>query len=207
MRAIARVFATLISAEPAFAGLTSEERALARPALTPRLLALGALVLAGIGCESGAPSSASRTAANEPTPPAPPAAAAAPTGAVHRYGATIEPASSVPLATLLANPKAYTAQTVTTEGKVQRACSRKGCWMEIGEGDSACRVTFKDYAFFVPTDSAGAHAKIQGKLDTREVEAAAVAHLESEGARFNHKNADGSAVEVRMIASAVELVR
>jgi len=182
-----------------------------------RALALGSLVLLGAGCESGAttspgaatspggtlsnaPGSASASSAGVPAP-------AAPTGAVQRYGGVIEPASSVPLATLLANPKAYTAQTVTTEGKVQRACSRKGCWMEIGEGSDACRITFKDYAFFVPTDSAGAHAKIQGKLDTRQVEAAAVAHLESEGARFNHKNADGSAVEVRMIASAVELVR
>jgi hypothetical protein len=113
----------------------------------------------------------------------------------------------VPLASLLANPRAYAHQTVTTEGKVQRACSRKGCWMEIGAGDDACRVTFKDYAFFVPTDSAGAYAKIQGRLDTREVEAAAIDHLESEGARFPHKKPDGSATEVRLIASAVELRR
>jgi hypothetical protein len=171
-----------------------------------RALALGSLVLLGFGCESGAPTSTSAPGEAPGAAPAP-ATAAPPAGTVHRYGGSIEPASSVPLATLLANPKAYTDQTVTTEGKVQRACSRKGCWMEIGEGPDACRVTFKDYAFFVPTDSAGAHAKIQGKLDTRQVEAAAVAHLESEGARFNHKNADGSAVEVRMIASAVELVR
>ena len=160
-------------------------------------------MLIGTGCESGAPTSPSAPPGTSPSAPGAPA----PTGAVHRYGGSIEPASSVPLATLLANPKAYADQTVTTEGKVQRACSNKGCWMEIGEGSNACRVTFKDYAFFVPTDSAGAHAKIQGKLDTRQVEAAAVAHLEAEGARFNHKNADGSAVEVRMIASAVELVR
>jgi hypothetical protein len=79
--------------------------------------------------------------------------------------------------------------------------------MEIGSGEDACRVTFKDYAFFVPTDSAGAQVKIQGRLDTREVEAAAVDHLEAEGARFRNKKADGSATEVRLIASAVELTR
>jgi hypothetical protein len=128
-------------------------------------------------------------------------------GAVSRFGAAIQPGPEVALSALLADPKAYAEQTVTTEGKVQRACSRKGCWMEIGEGEDACRITFKDYAFFVPTDSAGAHAKIQGRLDTREVEPAAVAHLESEGARFRNKKADGSATEVRMIASAVELTR
>ena len=173
------------------------------------------------GCESG-PVGPSSAPAAEPSA-AQPGAAGSPTAAlsnpavssgtpagkvsVAKFGAALEPASSTPLASLLANPKAYADQTVTTEGKVQRACSRKGCWMEIGSGDDACRITFKDYAFFVPTDSAGALAKIQGRLDTREVEAAAVNHLESEGARFRNKKPDGSATEVRLIASAVELTR
>ena len=161
----------------------------------------------GVGCESGSAGAAAPSPTAPGAAPASAAAAPAPAGPVSRYGGTLEPGATVPLATLLGNPKAYANQTVTTEGTVQRACSRKGCWMEIGKGADACRVTFKDYAFFVPTDSAGAHAKIQGRLDARQVEAAAVAHLESEGARFNHKNADGSATEVRMIASAVELQR
>jgi hypothetical protein len=147
------------------------------------------LWLAAVACESGAPTTPA-TAAPAAEPPA-----------------AFEPASTVPLTTLLSDPKTYAAQTVTTEGKVQRACSSKGCWMEIGSGEDACRVTFKDYAFFVPTDSAGATAKIQGRLDTRDVEAAAVQHLEAEGARFRNKKPDGSATEVRLIASAVELTR
>jgi hypothetical protein len=175
------------------------------------------LAFAAFACESGPASSA----ANGPVPSAPgagaPAAAAqakaaeptaaASAGSTSRFGAAFEPGASVPLATLVSNPKVYENQTVTTEGKVQRACSKKGCWMEIGSGEDACRVTFKDYAFFVPTDSAGAHVKIQGRLDAREVEAAAVDHLEAEGARFRNKKADGSATEVRLIASAVELTR
>jgi hypothetical protein len=173
------------------------------------------LLLASMACESGAPAPAA-----EPRAPATPSGAAVASGSaaggasassapagqasVARYGAALEPGASVPLTTLLSNPKAYADQTVTTEGKVQRACSRKGCWMEIGSGEDACRVTFKDYGFFVPTDSAGAFAKVQGRLDTREIEAAAVNHLESEGAHFRNKKPDGSATEVRLIASAVE---
>ncbi len=137
----------------------------------------------------------------------PAAAGVAPTAAVSHFGSAFEPGTAVALQSLLSDPRAYADKTVTTEGKVQRACSRKGCWMEIGEGPDACRVTFKNYGFFVPTDSAGAYARIQGRLDTREVEAAAVQHLESEGARFRAKRADGSATEVRLIASAVELRR
>jgi Domain of unknown function (DUF4920) len=174
---------------------------------------LGLVALAGLGCQSVPVSGSAAT--KEPAA-APEPAAAQPSqdqtpkpgeSAVSRYGGAIEPGPSVPLASLVSDPKAYANQTVTTEGKVQRACSRKGCWMELGAGDDACRVTFKDYAFFVPTDSAGAYAKIQGRLDTRQVEAAAVSHLESEGARFRNKQPDGSATEIRLIASAVELRR
>lgn len=171
------------------------------------------LISVGWACQSGrvdAPTKEASPAAaiNAGAAPAPPTVApAAPAGPAQAYGASFEPAASVPLTTLLQRPQEYADKTVTTEGKVQRACTRKGCWMEIGEGDEACRVTFKDYGFFVPRDSAGAHARIQGKLATRVVEAAAVEHLESEGARFRNKKPDGSATEVRLIASAVELVR
>jgi hypothetical protein len=158
------------------------------------------LISFGWACQSGPVETSA--------PPAAPAGAAVTAPAAAQvYGGSFEPATSVPLTTLLQKPQEYADKTVTTEGKVQRACTRKGCWMEIGEGDDACRVTFKDYGFFVPTDSAGAHARIQGKLATRVVEAAAVEHLESEGARFKNKKPDGSATEVRLIASAVELVR
>jgi uncharacterized protein DUF4920 len=173
-----------------------------------------AAVWSGLGCESGrvqppAPGPEAAAAAvpagasHEASSPAGPA----PSGAARRFGAALEPAAPVPLASLLNEPKAYAGKTITTEGRVQRACSRKGCWMEIGSGEDSCRITFKDYGFFVPTDSAGAFAKVQGRLDTREVEAAAVEHLESEGAHFRNKRSDGSATEVRMIASAVELRR
>jgi uncharacterized protein DUF4920 len=170
----------------------------------------------GLGCESGRvqppapePSAAAPAAASHPASAAAGSAPAgpSPSGAVGRFGAAIEPGATVALASLLSEPKAYADKTVTTEGRVQRACSRKGCWMEIGSGEDSCRITFKDYGFFVPTDSAGAFAKVQGRLDTREVEAAAVEHLESEGAHFRNKRSDGSATEVRMIASAVELRR
>jgi hypothetical protein len=117
------------------------------------------------------------------------------------------PGPTVALTSLLANPKAYADQSVTTEGHVQRACSRKGCWMEIGTGDDSCRVTFKDYGFFVPTDSAGAEARVQGRITTQRIEPGRVAHLEQEGAKFKHREADGSATEVQFIASAVQLKR
>jgi hypothetical protein len=173
------------------------------------------LVLA-VACESGSAGSASPApkASTAPAPAlsapgtaAPSSAAAATAAKPEAFGGTFEPSPEVKLPALLANPGAYTDKTVTTAGKVQRACTNKGCWMEIGEGDAACRVTFKDYGFFVPTNSAGAQARVQGRLDTHTIPAARVAHLESEGGSFKNKHADGSVTEVQLIATAVELVR
>jgi hypothetical protein len=169
-----------------------------------------AVLLTALACQSGqvsapAEKGAAPTAAEPAGKPGDGAQPSNPEPS--RFGTALQPGPAVPLAALLSNPSAFAAQTVTTEGRVQRACSSKGCWMEIGSGDDACRVTFKDYGFFVPTDSAGAFAKVQGRLDTREVEKAAVDHLEAEGARFRNKKPDGSATEVRLIASAVELRR
>src|SRR2546423_15257819 len=65
----------------------------------------------------------------------------------------------VALADLLATPQANDGKTVTTEGSVRKNCERKGCWMELAPAASkdgpGLRVTFKDYGFFVPLDSAG----------------------------------------------------
>jgi hypothetical protein len=71
----------------------------------------------------------------------------------------------------------------------------------------SCRVTFKDYGFFVPTDSAGSQAKVQGSLTIDTVPSERVAHLESEGAKFADKNPDGSANELHLVATGVELWR
>jgi hypothetical protein len=179
-------------------------------------------LLFALGCESGKPpatspapvaSAPSKPAAAEApaAPPAsPPAAAAAKAapGEVQRFGASINPGREAPLAELLKSPASFKDADVITTGTVRRACSRKGCWMELAQGDDpGCRVTFKDYGFFVPTDSAGAKARVQGRLETQEIPPGRVRHLEAEGAQFAAKKPDGSATEVTLIASAVELTR
>jgi hypothetical protein len=65
----------------------------------------------------------------------------------------------------------------------------------------------KDHAFFVPTHAAGSNARVEGTLAVRRIDPAQVAHMESEGASFPRKGADGSANEVRFVASGVELWR
>ena len=130
---------------------------------------------------------------------------------VQRYGAPIRGGDTVKLSAVMASPDGYKDKNVIVEGEVRRACSTKGCWMEVAESRDAqtpgCRVTFKDYGFFVPKDSAGSHARMQAVVAVETVAAETVEHLEGEGAKFANKNADGTANEVRLVASGVELSR
>jgi hypothetical protein len=127
------------------------------------------------------------------------------------FGAPLGASPAVALSEVLKTPDKFSDQTVLVEGEVRRACTRKGCWMELAEaqdgGAPGCRVTFKDYGFFVPTDSAGSKARVEAKVESKLIKPELVAHLESEGAKFADKAADGSAREVRLVASGVEMWR
>jgi Domain of unknown function (DUF4920) len=127
------------------------------------------------------------------------------------FGAPITTEPELTLANVLETPERFRDQTITVEGQVRSACTRRGCWMEVAQSADprlpGCRVTFKDYGFFVPTDSAGAHAKVQGTLGVNTLPPERVAHLESEGGRFPNKRGDGSVDELRLVATGVELWR
>lgn len=136
--------------------------------------------------------------------PAQPAASAKKT-----YGEPLTDGASVDLTALVGAPEAHAGKTVLVEGVVRRACSAKGCWLELASAADAAapgfRVTFKDYGFFIPTDSAGARARVQGTVEVTEVKKSHVEHLEGEGATFDRKHPDGTATEVRVVATGVEL--
>jgi len=127
------------------------------------------------------------------------------------FGTPLGASPKIPLADVLKAPDRFADQIVLVEGDVRRACTRRGCWMELSEAvDPAapgCRVTFKDYGFFVPTDSAGSKARVEARVESKLLKPELVAHMESEGAKFAEKDADGSAREVRLVASGVELWR
>lgn len=127
------------------------------------------------------------------------------------FGAELSNARKVPLAELLSKPQSFEGATVRIDGTARRVCSRKGCWMELAASNAddapSCRVKFAFYAFFVPTDSAGSTVTVEGVPQITTVKPGRVRHLEREGARFASKNADGSANEVQLIATGVEMQR
>lgn len=146
----------------------------------------------------------------EPSTTTKPVASAAVAGR-KTFGAALGASPRAELVEVLKSPDKFADRSVTVEGQVRSACTRKGCWMELAQGPEAtspgCRVTFKDYGFFVPVDSAGSRARVEAKVETKVVKPSMVSHLEEEGAKFAEKAPDGSATEVRLVATGVELWR
>jgi hypothetical protein len=174
--------------------------------MVPAPLRIGVvLVLAAL------PACQTRPREASPAASATPSAAPAAQSPAKAFGAPISAGPELALAEVLSKPERFRDQAITVEGQVRSACTRRGCWMEIAEGGDpklpGCRVTFKDYGFFVPTDSAGARAKVQGTLGVNTLPPERVAHLESEGGQFPRKNADGSVDELRLVATGVEMRR
>jgi len=52
---------------------------------------------------------------------------------------------------------------VTMNSKIVSNCQKAGCWMDLDVGNGqVIKVTFKDYAFFIPLDSKGKTATVEG---------------------------------------------
>lgn len=129
--------------------------------------------------------------------------------AAKTYGEKPKGETPLQVTKVLDDPDGFEGKEILATGRVRAACTAKGCWMELAPSMEkeapGSRVTFKDYGFFVPTTSAGKVACVEGRVMTKRVSPDEVKHLEGEGARFAKKMPDGSAREVRIVATGVEL--
>jgi hypothetical protein len=123
-------------------------------------------------------------------------------------GEKLKGLQSVTLDKLLNAPAEFEGKAVQVEARVRKACEKKGCWMELAPTDKGpgVRVTFKDYGFFVPLDSAGSMAKVEGTVKVAELAPERAKHFEAEGAKIA-KGKDGKYREVQLVALGVELRR
>ncbi|GAA0879715.1 hypothetical protein GCM10009119_26840 [Algoriphagus jejuensis] len=62
-------------------------------------------------------------------------------------------------------------------GEIKEVCTKKGCWfaMDLPNGESM-RVTFKDYGFFLPTNSQGFPIVIEGVATLTETDVETLRH-------------------------------
>ncbi len=127
--------------------------------------------------------------------------------AAGKFGAPLGDSPKVALTDLVKDPAAWSGKAVKTEGVVSAVCQGSGCWMTLKSGDQSVRVTFKDYSFFVPIDSAGATAMMEGVFSVRTLPEATAKHYASETPGGKPDAIKGDQKELSLVASGVELAR
>ena len=90
--------------------------------------------------------------------PAPAETKAAP--AAEKFGAAIHGTAALPLGDVAK----HKGENVVTEGTVSRVCQERGCWLALRDGQTDAVVRMHGHSFFVPTTSAGKHARVEGKV-------------------------------------------
>jgi hypothetical protein len=89
------------------------------------------------------------------------------------YGDTITMENTIPVTEVMKTMAGKDSMPMKVKGKIVDVCQKKGCWMEMDLGNNqSMRVTFKDYAFFVPKDAPGKTCYLEGyaHIDTTSVE-------------------------------------
>ena len=69
-------------------------------------------------------------------------------------------------------------------GQIIETCQKKGCWMSLNTGSDTVFVRFRDYGFFVPTESVnGKTAIIEGDLFLDTISVKMLKHYAEDGGK------------------------
>ena len=134
--------------------------------------------------------------------------AAIPSDSYMKRGGPISGAKKVSLNKVLADPSKFTGKTLLVEGIVVRSCKTEGCWAEVAQDkdSKSVRVKMKGHSFFIPLQSAGAKARVQGTVEVKTLSKEQVDHMvEEDGAKFPNRKPDGTVTEVSFEATGIEL--
>jgi len=114
---------------------------------------------------------ACNTTTQQPTDAA--TAVAAADGEKILRGEAVDETAAITVPEMLAMMEGKEKLPVTISCVIEECCQKKGCWMKVDKGNGqTMMVTFKDYGFFVPMESAGKTAIMKGfaYFDTVSVE-------------------------------------
>ncbi len=81
------------------------------------------------------------------------------------YGVPVTKAKPVSLQVAIQQLQRKPTAHVVVESKVDKICEAKGCWLGLTSTAGDIRVTFKDYAFFVPPSLIGKTVIVEGTLE------------------------------------------
>ena len=80
-----------------------------------------------------------------------------------------ESGEAIGVGELVENSELYAGKDVLVETRIAKVCQKKGCFFVAQEGADTVRVTFRDYGFFIPTDSGGKTVTLAGTFSKKPV--------------------------------------
>jgi hypothetical protein len=122
------------------------------------------------------------------------------------YGAGLTLEETTPLREVVSRPELHADRTLLVKGRIRDVCQKKGCWMVLTDGESQMRVRFADYGFFVPKDSSGKNAYVEGRAVVEEISEKEARHYEAEAIDGDPSKVHGPQRAVSFIATGVRLL-
>jgi hypothetical protein len=122
------------------------------------------------------------------------------------YGSELRIGQATPLSQVVAEPERFADEPVLLHGKLVDVCQRRGCWTILRDGDAQVRVRFEDYGFFVPTNSQGALAWVEGTAQVTLLSESDARHYESERIAGEPEKIKGPQREVGFEATGVRIL-
>ncbi|MCS6803675.1 MAG: DUF4920 domain-containing protein [Acidobacteriota bacterium] len=124
------------------------------------------------------------------------------------YGAKPQ-LDSKPLTLAEALQPANLNKPIRIEAKIAEVCQMKGCWMVLVDGEHTVRVTFKDYGFFVPKNSAGRMVIVEGQVSETTISEAQARHYAEDAGKSKEEieKIVGDQKGFTMVASSVMIRR
>ena len=113
--------------------------------------------------------------------------------------------SPLSLVDLVEDNDKYQGQEVLLATRIAKVCQKKGCFFVATEGALTARVSFKDYGFFIPTDSGGKDVVLQGKFSRESVSKAEADHYAEDLGEATASNPER--FQYSIVASAISIPR
>ena len=81
---------------------------------------------------------------------------------------------------LVTDSPSYLAKPFQVEVRIAKVCQKKGCFFIAQQDQYTLRVSFRDYGFFIPTDSSGKTVILAGELVQKVISPTQAAHFKAD---------------------------
>lgn len=84
------------------------------------------------------------------------------------------------MASLITDSPSHLHKPFQVEARIAKVCQKKGCFFIAQQEQHILRVSFRDYGFFIPTDSSGKTVTLGGELVQKDISPEQAAHFKAD---------------------------